>query len=96
MQYNFQWDVKKAGINRRKHGVSFEEAATMFQDPRMLTLFDDRHSLKEDRWITLGISAAGRLVVASHTFEGASEGSANVRIISCRKATRREKRQYEE
>ena len=84
---DFEWDEQKAAANLVKHGVSFEEAATVFRDPRMLTLFDDRHSQKEDRWVTLGISAAGRLIVACHTFEGESPESTNVRIISCRKAS---------
>jgi uncharacterized DUF497 family protein len=53
MQYNFEWDPEKAMTNRRKHGVTFEEAASVFLDPRMLTVFDDEHSGAEDRWLTL-------------------------------------------
>ena len=95
MQYNFTWDRQKAAGNRRKHGVTFEEAATIFRDPRMLAIYDDEHSRSEDRWFTLGLSALGRLVVVCHTFEEEAEDSATVRIFSCRKATQRERQQYE-
>ena len=95
MQYDFEWDPAKARTNRKKHAVSFEEAATVFLDPRMLTLYDGSHSRTEDRWITLGLSGAGRLLVVNHTFrEGVSE-RVPVRIISTRKATARERRQYQ-
>ena len=69
MQYDFVWDADKARRNRRKHGVSFEQAATVFHDPRAASLYDDEHSESEDRWITLGLSATGGLVVVNHTFE---------------------------
>ena len=65
MQYDFEWDLPKAKSNRRAHAVTFEEAATVIQDPQMLTLYDEQHSAIEDRWITLGISAAGRPLVVS-------------------------------
>ena len=55
MIYNFEWDNKKNKSNQKKHGVSFEQATTVFQDPRALTLFDDEHSITEERWVTLGI-----------------------------------------
>ena len=58
MKYNFEWDPEKAEINKRKHNVSFEEAATAFKDPNSLSLFDERHSRFEERWITLGLSNA--------------------------------------
>ena len=96
MQYDFEWDLHKARSNRNTHGVTFEEAATVFQDPQMLTLYDGKHSALEDRWISLGISAAGRLLVINHTFPTPVSEHVPVRIISSRKATRRERRQYEE
>jgi len=96
VQYDFEWDLKKARSNRASHGVTFEEAATVFQDPQMLTLYDGKHSSNEDRWITLGISAAGRVVVVNHTFPDRISEYIPVRIISSRKATSRERRQYRE
>jgi len=96
MQYNLEWDLAKARANRTKHGVSFEEAATVFRDARMLTVYDDEHSDSEDRWITLGTSATGRLLVVCHTFREESEKSATIRIFSSRKATKQEERQYKE
>jgi len=96
MQYDFEWDTKKARSNRTNHGVTFEEAATVFQDAQMLTLFDGKHSSNEDRWITLGISAAGRVLVVNHTFPERITDHIPVRIISSRKATGHEQRQYRE
>jgi len=85
----FEWDPRKAKKNLEKHGVSFEEAATAFGDPQSLTDFDPDHSEDEDRFILLGATHAGRLVVVSHTDRGQS-----VRLISARLATRRERRTY--
>ncbi len=96
MQYDFEWDLRKARANRTRHGVTFEEAATVFQDSNMLTLFDTKHDNHEDRWITLGTSAAGRLLVVNHTFPERVSEQVPVRIISTRKATPRERRQYQE
>jgi uncharacterized DUF497 family protein len=95
-QYNFEWDTEKARINRAKHDVSFEEAATVFCDPRMLTIYDDEHSEHEERWITVGSSAAGRVLVVCHTFREEPKESAVIRIYSARRVTRRERQQYEE
>jgi uncharacterized DUF497 family protein len=78
-----------------KHNVSFEEAASVFHDPRMMTLYDGRHSCNEDRWVTLGISTAGRLLLVCHTFVEESESVARIRGFSVRKATTQEKQQYE-
>lgn len=85
----FEWDPKKARINLAKHGVSFKEAATAFGDPLSMTQFDPDHSEAEDRFVLLGATSRGRLVVVSHTERGA-----RVRIISARVATRRERRTY--
>lgn len=94
MQYNFEWDPAKSGGNRAKHGIGFEESATVFRDPGMLTLYDGKHSSDEDRWITMGISLTGRLLVVCHTFGEETEDSAVIRIFSSRKATSTESRKY--
>ncbi len=85
----FEWDPAKARRNLAKHGVSFEEAATVFADRLSLTTLDPDHSEDEDRYLLLGASYAARLVVVSHTHRGES-----VRIISARIASRRERREY--
>lgn len=96
-EHQFEWDSVKARFNYRKHGITFERAAAVFHDPRALSLFDEEHSSFEDRWITLGLDQGGVPVVVCHTFEH-EEGhhKARVRIISARKATRREIQQYRE
>ena len=94
MQYNFGWDPEKNRRNRKKHGVDFEQAATVFHDPRALSLYDDEHSTDEDRWITLGLSATGGLLVVHHTFDEFDANTVNIRIFSGRKATKRETKQY--
>jgi hypothetical protein len=94
MDYYFEWDPSKAAANRRKQRLSFEEAATVFLDPRGRSLFDDAHSEEEDRWVTLGVSSVGRLLVVCHTFRKVNKATSMIRIFSCRKATRRESEQY--
>lgn len=96
MRYDVEWDPVKARANRAKHGVTFEEAASVLRDPRALSLFDEEHSDAEDRWITLGLSATGRLLVVHHTFEDADPDHARIRIFSSRSATSRETQQYSE
>ena len=68
VSYNFEWDPRKAQDNREKHGVAFDEAATVFADLKALSIFDPEHSESEDRWITMGISEKGRLLMVIHTF----------------------------
>jgi len=87
----FQSDGRKDAANRRKHGVSFDEAETVFSDEEALFLADPRHSGEEDRFVLLGVSAALRLLVVSHTYK---EGNDVIRVISARKATRPERDQY--
>jgi uncharacterized protein len=87
----FEWDSQKEAANRKKHGVSFEEAATSFADPRSLTIPDPEHSVEEDRFLLLGLSYRGRLLVVVHTDRGD-----NLRVISARKATINERNQYGE
>jgi hypothetical protein len=87
----FEWDKKKAHYNLIKHGVSFEEASTSFGDEIGLTISDPLHSEFEDRYILLGYSDKNRLLVVVHT-----DRHERVRIISARKATKKERNQYEE
>ena len=94
MNYNFEWDPHKARFNYRKHEVRFEKAATIFRDPRALTIFDPDHSDHEDRWITMGISKTGRLLIVCHTFQELNNDSVSIRIFSSRKATKKESSLY--
>ena len=87
---DFEWDPDKAAANELKHGVTFAEAATAFGDPLSLTIFDPDHSNSEDRFLLLGQSTFGNLIVVSHT-----DRNGTIRIISARKADRRERLQYE-
>ncbi|MEQ1801903.1 MAG: BrnT family toxin [Gammaproteobacteria bacterium] len=85
----FEWDPTKALHNERKHGVSFDEAKTAFADASSLTIHDPEHSDAEDRYVLLGMSAAGRLLVVVHVERGD-----NIRLISARTADRREAAKY--
>ena len=96
MNYFFDWDPAKEQQNIRKHRVSFRQAATVFYDPNQLSIYDEEHSMEEERWITIGIDGSGVLRLVVHTFEQADEFSCNIRIISARKATSNEVQQYEE
>lgn len=91
MALEFEWDPAKARVNVRKHGVSFEEAATVFGDPLSVTISDPLHSTDEQRFIIVGRSRQGRIIVVVHVDRGH-----RIRIISARPAARREKRKYEE
>lgn len=93
--FEISWDPAKADSNLVKHGVAFGEAAEVLLDPMALTLFDAAHSQSEERWFTLGETAAGRLLAVSHTHMSQGADSARVRIISAREATRTERRQYQ-
>jgi len=88
--YEFEWNPRKSASNRRKHGVTFEEAATAFADPRSLNQFDPDHSIDEDRFLLMGKSRLDRILVVSYT-----DRPPRVRIISARLATRRERNKYE-
>lgn len=87
----FEWDEQKAASNLNKHGVSFEEAVTVFGDPLSDTLPDPDHSLDEHRFIIIGSTESGRILVVAHTDDGQT-----VRIISAREATHEERQFYEE
>ena len=95
-QYHFEWDSSKARQNLRKHGLTFERAASIFQDPDALSEFDEYHSEQEERWITLGLDNGGSLLAVVHTFEQVNEEVYRIRIISARKAEPLEVMQYEE
>jgi len=86
----FQWDGAKAARNRTKHGVPFEEALSAFADPLSITYPDPKHASEEDRFLLIGISASGQVLIISHVYRADC-----VRIISARKATPRERRFYE-
>jgi len=86
----FEWNRKKALLNIRKHGIKFEEASTIFGDTLSLTIPDPHHSLGKDRFVTTGMSARGRTLVVMHT-----DRHDVIRIISARKATKNERKQYE-
>jgi uncharacterized protein len=86
----FEWDLKKARLNFRKHRVSFEEAVTVFYDPLSATFDDVDHSIGEQRFITVGFSSGGHLLVVSHTERGT-----RLRIISARRATAHERKKHE-
>ena len=88
---DFQWDVTKAKANLRKHGVSFDEAASVFFDSLAVSGNDPDHSADESPFITFGVSSRGRLLTIIHTVRGES-----IRIISVRRATRTERTLYEE
>jgi uncharacterized DUF497 family protein len=88
---NFEWDPAKARRNRRKHQVLFQEAATVFGDPLAITYPDPDHSASEDRFITIGTSSNGRILLVAHADRGD-----DFRIISARKTTQRERENYEE
>ncbi len=87
----FEWDQKKAAANEQKHSISFQEAATVFGDPLAVTFADPDHSVNEQRYVTFGLSRHKRLLVVSHTDRGEQ-----IRIISVRPTTRKERRIYEE
>lgn len=86
-----EWDGVKEAANLRKHGVTFVEATSVFQDPLSATHPDPDHSVGEERFITVGVSSRGRLLALAHTDRGDM-----IRIINCRLATRRERKNHEE
>ena len=88
---SFSWDEKKARENLEKHKISFEEAQTVFSDPNARMIFDTEHSSDEERFILLGISSGLRLLVVCHCYR---ENDMLIRIISARKASKKEQKQY--
>lgn len=93
MQYNFEWSPRKAHTNICKHGVTFEEATKVFDDPMALTVFDDEESNDDEgRWITLGLINNQHYLVVVHTYRNANDDSVTIRLISARAATKHEVR----
>ena len=86
---DFEWDAAKAAINLAKHGVSFHEASSVFDDPNGMTGYDPIHSEDEDRYLTAGMSNQGRLLMVWHT-----DRNDVIRIVGARKATKRERENY--
>jgi len=91
MALGFEWDEDKAQANLKKHRVSFDEATTVFADPLSITILDPDHSADEQRYVDVGTSDKGRVVVVVYTERGG-----RLRIVSCRRATPSERRLYEE
>jgi uncharacterized DUF497 family protein len=89
---NFDWNEEKAAANREKHGISFEEAQTVFKDGNALRIFDPDHSADEERFVLLGLSSALRILAVCHCYR---ENDEQIRIISARKATKNESATYE-
>ncbi len=87
----FEWDEDKSKLNVRKHGSSFEEGKTVFNDPFAITIGNPDHSDDESRYIDIGLSSKGKLLVVWYT-----DRNENIRLIGCRKATRSERKAYEE
>ena len=93
LDLRFEWDPRKNANNKRKHGVSFEEAQTVFYDDRALLIEDPDESYGEDRFVLLGLSAALRTLVVCHCYR---ENDSVIRIISARKADRQERQNYQQ
>ena len=87
---DFEWNAQKAEINNKKHGISFDEASTVFGDALSVTYPDPDHSIHEERYVMIGLSNKNRILVISHIYHGET-----VRIISARQATKPERRFYE-
>jgi len=91
MALRLEWNSKKAQSNKRRHGITFEEATTIFGYPLSITIDDPTHSIDEERFITVGTTINGKLIVVVHT-----DRDDSIRIISARKATKNERIQYEQ
>lgn len=96
LEYLFDWDPKKAARNLRSHRIGFERAATVFLDARAISIPDEEHSEEEERWATIGLDASGNLLVVVHTFGVVDETRCKIRLISARRATKKEAKQYRE
>ena len=90
----FSWDARKAIKNRKKHGVPFEEAATIFADPNGLDWEDLEHAEMEPRWKRLALSAEGRVLLVAYAVRRSRNGVETIRIISARQASRKERKAY--
>lgn len=96
MRYTFEWNPFKARSNLRKHRISFDRAAEVVLDPLAASVFDVEHGEDEERWVTIGKDKRGSVLTLVHTFLEVSAQECRVRIISARRATKREIKQYQE
>jgi len=96
MNYNFEWDRNKATTNLSKHKISFEGATSVFKDEYAISISDEEHSDNEERWLTIGMDEVTRTLVVIHTYMSIDENNCNIRLISARKATKKEKQIYKE
>ena len=96
LRYTFEWDPTKARENLRKHRISFDRAAEIFLDPLAISIFDKEHTELEERWVSLGRDGGGSVLLLIHTFLEVSPEECKIRIVSARRANKRESRQYEE
>jgi uncharacterized DUF497 family protein len=94
MNYNFEWDRNKARTNLSKHKISFENATSIFRDEQAISVADEEHSDSEERWLTIGMDEVTRTLVVIHTFMSIDENNCNIRLISARKATKKEQEIY--
>jgi hypothetical protein len=95
-QFLFEWDDNKANANLRKHDVSFELSCLVFRDPRLLTIPDLEHSETEERWLSIGSAGSGGFLSVVYLWLESEPMATKIRLISARKATKNEIRQYEE
>jgi uncharacterized protein len=95
VDYNFKWDPAKAVSKLSKHGISFRQATQIFKDPMAMSMFDEEHSFDEDRWVTVGITPSAQYLLVVHTFDQKDDTTVEVRIISARRASRREIQRYQ-
>ena len=96
MLFQFEWDEAKAAANIRKHGVAFGQASTVFHDPRLLTVADLEHGQQEERWFSVGLANNGVVLSVVYLWLNAGSEVTIIRLISARKATQTELRQYQE
>jgi len=96
LRYTFEWDPVKASDNLKKHRVSFDRAAEIILDPLTVSIPDEEHSEDEERWVSIGKDRRGSVLILIHTFLEVSAEECRIRIISARKANKRETREYEE
>ncbi|MFP4332237.1 MAG: BrnT family toxin [Campylobacterales bacterium] len=96
MIYSFEWDTNKAKTNFSKHNIRFEDAVSVFRDKNAISIYDEKNSAKEDRWVTIGMDFKTRTMVVIHTFVYVDSKSCNIRIISARRATKKEQREYKD
>ena len=96
MRYTFEWDPIKAKESLKKHRMSFDRAAEVLLDPLAVSIFEEEHSEHEERWVSIGKDRRGSVLILIHTFLEVSAEECRIRIISARKANKRETKQYEE